>query len=127
MEMQMEGSYVFIVVVTGLVVVFLGLVLLILFVWLMGKIFGQINKVKDNKKKAAAAPASEKTEVKAAAPAAPVVEDGISDEVVAVITAAVAAVMGTGCTVKSVKKAAAKTSRRTAWGAQGISESTRAF
>lgn len=126
MEMQMEGSYVFIVVVTGLVVVFLGLVLLILFVWLMGKIFGQINKAKDNKKKAAA-PASEKTEVKAAAPAAPVVEDGISDEVVAVITAAVAAVMGTGCTVKSVKKAAAKTSRRTAWGAQGISESTRAF
>lgn len=126
MEMQMEGSYVFIVVVTGLVVVFLGLVLLILFVWLMGKIFSQINKAKDNKKKAVV-PASEKTEVKAAAPAAPVVEDGISDEVVAVITAAVAAVMGTGCTVKSVKKAAAKTSRRTAWGAQGISESTRAF
>lgn len=126
MEMQMEGSYVFIVVVTGLVVVFLGLVLLILFVWLMGKIFGQINKAKENKKKAAA-PASEKTEAKAAAPDAPVVEDGISDEVVAVITAAVAAVMGTGCTVKSVKKAAAKTLRRTAWGAQGISESTRAF
>lgn len=126
MEMQMEGSYVFIVVVTGLVVVFLGLVLLILFVWLMGKIFGQINKAKENKKKAAA-PTSDKTEVKAAVPAAPVVEDGISDEVVAVITAAVAAVMGTGCTVKSVKKAAAKTSRRTAWGAQGISESTRAF
>lgn len=126
MEMQMEGSYVFIVVVTGLVVVFLGLVLLILFVWLMGKIFGQINKAKDNKKKAAA-PVAEKTEVKATAPVAPVVEDGISDEVVAVITAAVAAVMGTGCAIKSVKKAAAKTSRRTAWGAQGISESTRAF
>lgn len=123
MEMQMEGSYVFIVVVTGLVVVFLGLVLLILFVWLMGKIFGQMNKSKADKKKAAA-PVSEKTEVSAAAPA---VEDGISDEVVAVITAAVAAVMGTGCTVRSVKKAAAKTSRRTAWGAQGISESTRAF
>ncbi len=49
MEMQMELSYVFAVVITGLVVVFLGLVLLIAFISLIGAFF----KKADQNKKAA--------------------------------------------------------------------------
>lgn len=118
--MQMEGSYVLTVVLTGISVVFLGLILLIFFVWLMGKIF---DAIKSNSKKEA--------ETKTAVPetkAAPAmeVEDGISDEIVAVIAAAVAA-MSDSYTVKSVRKSTAKSSRRTAWGIQGVNESTKVF
>ncbi|MGN1305666.1 MAG: OadG family transporter subunit [Oscillospiraceae bacterium] len=124
--MQMEGSYVVAVVLTGLIVVFLCLVVLIAFVWLMGKIFESINsskgKKKDDGKKTEAAP------VKAAQPAAPAmdIEEGISDEIVAVIAAAVASMSG-NFAIKSVRKASPKTSRRSAWGTQGIAESTRVF
>ena len=124
MNMQMEGSYVFTVVLTGLVVVFIGLILLIIFVSLMGKIFDNINANKSD--------TNNKTEKKTiaeskAAPQSPVIEDGISDEIVAVITAAVASM---NCTVSSIrlsKKSAGKASRRTAWGNQGVLESTEVF
>lgn len=124
--MQMEGSYVLAVVLTGLIVVFIALVVLIAFVWLMGKIFESINssksKKKDDGKKTEAAP------VKAVQPAAPAmeIEEGISDEIVAVIAAAVASMSG-NFAIKSVRKASPKTSRRSAWGTQGITESTRVF
>ena len=42
MEMQMDWSYVGAVVITGLVIVFVALILLIAAVWIMGKIFGAI-------------------------------------------------------------------------------------
>ncbi|MGN0599316.1 MAG: OadG family transporter subunit [Oscillospiraceae bacterium] len=124
--MQMEGSYVLAVVLTGLIVVFIALVVLIAFVWLMGKIFESINSSKGKKKgdgkKTEAAP------VKAVQPAAPAmdIEEGISDEIVAVIAAAVASMSG-NFAIKSVRKASPKTSRRSAWGTQGIAESTRVF
>ena len=124
--MQMEGSYVLAVVLTGLIVVFLCLVVLIAFVWLMGRIFESINsskgKKKDDGKKTEAAP------VKAVQPAAPSmdIEEGISDEIVAVIAAAVASMSG-NFAIKSVRKTSPKTSRRSAWGTQGIAESTRVF
>jgi sodium pump decarboxylase gamma subunit len=126
----MEGSYVLSVVLTGLTVVFLGLILLIIFVWLMGKIFDAIKDSKNKakaEKEAAAKPAANAPAPAPAPVSAPAIEneDGISDEIIAVIAAAVAS-MGSYA-VKSVKKAPAKSSRRTAWGAQGVSESTRAF
>ena len=124
--MQMEGSYVLTVVLTGISVVFLGLILLIFFVWLMGKIF---DAIKSNGKKKSetktAVPETKATPASAPAPAMEV-EDGISDEIVAVIAAAVAAMSGS-YTVKSVRKATAKSSRRTAWGMQGVSVSTKVF
>lgn len=123
--MQMEGSYVLSVVLTGLTVVFVTLILLIAFVWLMGKIFEAIGKSRSEKVEEKAAHAKSAAPVHVSAPA-PVVEDGISDEVVAVIAAAVASVSG-GFAVKSIKKASPKTSRRGAWGAQGVSENTRVF
>lgn len=124
--MQMEGSYVAAVVLTGLIVVFIALVILIAFVWVMGKIFdafkGNKDKKNDNGKKTEAAA------VKAPQAAAPAmkIEDGISDEIVAVIAAAVASMSG-NFVIKSVRKASPKTSRRSAWGSQGIAESTRVF
>lgn len=123
--MQMEGSYVLSVVLTGLTVVFVALILLIAFVWLMGKIFEAIGKSKSEKVEKKAAPEKSIAPAQDSAPA-PVVEDGISDEVVAVIAAAVASMSG-GFAVKSIKKSSAKTSRRGAWGAQGVAENTRVF
>ena len=127
MEMQMETSYVFTVVVTGLVVVFIGLIILIAFVWLMGKLFDYLKASKDNKEKAAVKTEKPVAPAPVAASSVPEVEDGISDEVVAVIAAAVAAMTGSSCAVKSIKRSGGKASRRTAWGAQGINESTRVF
>lgn len=127
--MEMTGTFVGSVVLSGVCIVFLALVLLIFFVWLFGKIFDGINA--SQAKKAAEAAAAKKPEaapaVKAAAPA-PVVEDGISDEVVAVIAAAVAAMgaeTGRTFSVRSVKRSSG--TRRGAWGNAGVSESTRNF
>lgn len=124
--MQMEGSYVAAVVLTGLIVVFIALVILIAFVWVMGKIFDAFKGNKDKKNdggKKTEAPAAKAPQ--AAAPAMKI-EDGISDEIVAVIAAAVASMSG-NFVIKSVRKASPKTSRRSAWGSQGIAESTRVF
>lgn len=126
--MQMDGTYVGSVVLSGVSIVFLALVLLILFVWLMDKVFKAINGAN---KKAALAP---KEELKAApAPAlkaapAPVIEDGISDEVVAVIAAAVAAMgaeSGKTFQLAGIKRSSG--SRRGAWGNAGAAENTRTF
>lgn len=124
--MQMEMSYVFAVVITGLVVVFLGLVLLIAFISIIGKIFTAIN----NRKKTEAPP-----EQKASAPAvkaAPAAQTGNSedDEVIAVISAAVAMMSeadGTVYRVRSVRRAAGNGASGNAWAAAGLRESTSPF
>lgn len=119
--MQMEGSYVLAVTLTGLVVVFVALIILIVFVSIMGKIFDFFQGNKKEKKN------NNLTETVApkAVPAMEI-EDGISDEVVAVIAAAVASMSG-NFALKSVKRVSAKSSRRGAWGVQGIAESTQVF
>lgn len=127
MEMQMELSYVFAVVITGLVVVFLGLVLLIAFISLIGAFF----KKADKNKKAA------KTEKSVAAPApktAPAavkpVQASDDDEVIAVISAAVAMMSetdGTSYMIKSVRAASNGVPARNAWASAGLRESTNPF
>lgn len=119
------------VVITGLAVVFIGLILLIALVWLYGKIFQVIN---DKAAKKAAAAKSEAKAEKAAAPApAPVIEDGIEEEVAAVIAAAIAAYgaqTGKKLAVRSIRSAdGGSGSRRVrnAWGAAALSEATRPF
>lgn len=119
--MQMEGSYVLAVTLTGLIVVFVALVILIVFVSIMGKIFDTFKGGKEKK--------NNNSLTEAVAPkAVPAmeIEDGISDEVIAVIAAAVASMSG-NFAVKSVKRVSAKSSRRGAWGVQGIAESTQVF
>ncbi len=132
--MQMEGSYVASVVITGLVIVFLALVILIVSVLIFGKIFESIGEAQKKKQASAVTKAPEADKV-VAAPAVPAVpaedrpaaEDGISDEVIAVIAAAVAAMgeeSGKKFAVRSVKRAS---SRRGAWGNAALSESTRSL
>lgn len=122
------------VVITGLAVVFIGLILLIALVWLYGKIFQAINDKAAKKAAAAAAAKSEAKAEKAPAPApAPVLEDGIEEEVAAVIAAAVAAYgaqTGKRLAVRSIRSAdGGSGSRRVrnAWGAAALSEATRPF
>lgn len=124
--MQMELSYVFAVVITGLVVVFLGLVLLIAFITAIGAIFKKI----DAKKKAQseAKPADTPKAVSASAPV-PAASGTDDDEVIAVISAAVAmmsAADGTTYRVKSVR-AAKNGSSGNAWASAALREATRPF
>lgn len=118
------------VVITGLVVVFIGLVLLILLVSIYGKLFDVINdraarKAEEAKKAAEAAKAVAKPEpIKTSAP---VVEDGIEEETVAVIMAAISAMSsaeGKKLVLKSVKTAKPQ---RPAWSTAGIIDNTRPF
>ncbi len=118
-----------VVALTGISLVFLVLALLILIISVQGVIFGKIEKNKRAKAEAekAAALAKAKDEPKeSAAPAkvVPVIEDGIPEEVVAVIAAAVAA-MGDGkYTLRSLTRA---NPSRGKWGAAGASFSTEPF
>lgn len=117
------------VVITGITVVFIGLVLLIVFVMLYGKIFEALNNKKSEKTKKELEkilPSNPVATVKKAV-TLPVVEDGIDEEIVAVITAAIAAMSakaGKKMTLKSVKYAKPS---RPAWANAGIVENTRPF
>jgi sodium pump decarboxylase gamma subunit len=118
------------VVVTGISVVFIGLILLIIFVSIYGKIFEVINKKAADKAKAkaeAAKAAAKKPEPAKSAAPAHVVEDGIEEETVAVIMAAISAMSastGKKMVLKSVKTAKPQ---RPAWSTAGIIENTRPF
>lgn len=117
---------------SGLLVVFSALVVIIAFIWVMGKVM----KAAENKKKSAEKPAAPKATaapapaVKAPVAAAPVEEtDGISDEVVVAISAAISAMMlAEGNTkpfaIRSIKRV--KESRN-AWNAAGVADNTRPF
>lgn len=117
----MDSGYIITVVITGLLVVFLGLFILIAFVSLLGVIF---NKKPNKKKKSDNVIKQEKIVEK---PVAPLVEDGVSEEIVAVITAAVAAMSSeeSSFTIRGIKKA--KNSGRSVWAAAGLQDNTRSF
>ncbi|MBO5448071.1 MAG: OadG family protein [Ruminococcus sp.] len=119
------------VVITGISVVFIGLILLIICVTVYGKIFEALNKRSAEKAKAkleaSAAKKAEPAPAKPAVPEAPVVESGIDGETVAVIMAAISAMSaasGKKMVLKSVKTAKPQ---RSAWSAAGIMENTRPF
>lgn len=124
-EEKVSGELMGSVVLTGLVVVFIALILLVLFVSLFGKVFTAAEKSKKNKLPEKTSPAPT-----ISAQVVPEVEDGISDEVVAVITAAVSALNensnGITYSVKAIKKAGNSNSRM-AWSNAGIMENSRPF
>jgi len=116
-----------VVTLTGMALVFGILVLLMLIITLEGKFFDNLNAKKQAKKdeqvKAAAAkPAAPAAPAVSAAPA-PVVEQGIPAEIVAVIAAAIAA-MGNG---KYVLKAVSRAGKGKAWGRAGVNDVTSPF
>ena len=110
------------VVITGLVVVFAVLVILVLLCSIMGSVFKSMNSKKDSK------PEAPKTEKKAeiSRTAAPMVEAGIPGEVVAAISAAVACMMGSNQAF-AVRKISRAKGGRPAWNAAGIAENTHPF
>ncbi len=125
--MQMDGTYVGSVVLSGLGIVFLALILLIFFVWLMDKVFSAI-KGSGSKPAAAENKPAEKPALSIPPAAPPAVENGISGEVVAVIAAAVAALgaeSGKTFRLKSVSRSGSN--RRGAWGNASAAENTRPF
>lgn len=115
------------VILTGFVVVFSVLLLLIAVIKIYSTI---VQKALDAGKKKKT---KEKIESNSTSPApvvtstpAPVVQDGISEEVVAVISAAVATMYGSSekPKIKSIKKSG---TGRSAWANAGVLENTRPF
>lgn len=121
--MNVDWTFTMGVVLTGLVVVFTALVLLVLVIYLFGKIASGV-------KHAPSVPKAEKKN--ASVPKNPVVEvaaEGLSDEVIAAITGAISAILaeesdGKSYVVKSIKRVR---KNRLAWGRAGAVENTRPF
>ncbi len=128
-DSDLSGTTIASVVITGIVVVFIGLVLLVAFVSLYGKIFSSINNKKAEKLKAAEIALQKENEVvkDTSVTIVPEIEDGIDEEVVAVIMAAISAMSsetGKKVALKSIKTAKPQ---RTAWAAAGLNDYTRSF
>ncbi len=117
-----------IITVTGILVVFLILAILIVVFWGMGQFF-QI-KDKRNAAKAEAAKAAAAVNTPAPAPVEEIEEadDSDDDEIIAVISAAIAAYSeadGKQYAIRSIKRKDSKT--RSAWSLAGIGDNTRPF
>lgn len=120
------------VVITGIVVVFIGLIILIACVSIYGAVFNAINRKKAEKAKAEAEAKEAETFTPKPPPPLPQdddldVEDGIEEEIVAVIAAAIAAMgqaTGKRLALRSVRTAKGA---RSAWASAGIAENTRPF
>jgi sodium pump decarboxylase, gamma subunit len=112
-----------IITLTGILVVFFILAILIFLFWALGKTFQTIDK-----NRAAKAEAAKKTAAVPATVEEIVEEDDNDDEIMAVISAAIAAYAeeeGTSYTIRDVKKRDKRA--RSAWSLAGIGENTRPF
>ena len=119
----MDLGFDVVVTVTGIVLVFAILVLLMLIIMLEGKIFDSMNAKKKAAKEAAKAPAVQPAAPvqQAAAAPAPQVEEGIPGDVIAAIMAAIHA-MGNGkYTLKAVRRS------KNGWGNAGVNDTTAPF
>ena len=116
------------VTITGVALVFSMLVLLVLILILFGKVFVALQNAAEKKaEKARAATLSQMQDDDKSDTLIINEEDGISEEVIAVISAAVATLY-MGSSKKPVIKAIKKSNgRRSAWGNAGVANNTRAF
>ncbi len=114
-------------VVTGLVVVFIILILLVFILWALGKVMNiKIKPKKSEKAAVAPAPAAVPVPAPANAPEEEYEED--DGEIIAVIAAAVAAygeAEGKQYKIASVRRK--EKAVRSSWGAAGVAENTRPF
>lgn len=132
---EMTPSFIAAMTLTGLAVVFLGLLILIVYLLLSGKVFVVIgNRGKSAKKSeakpAASAPAPKpaaKATVPKAAPSAPVEDEDEIAAVIAAVIAAMSAVDGKNYAVRSVKPVRRAGSCRSAWAQAGMSDVTAPF
>ena len=119
----MDLGFDVVVTITGIVLVFLILILLMAIITLEGKIFDSMNAKKKAAKEAAKAPAVQPAAPvqQAAAAPAPQVEEGIPGDVIAAIMAAIHA-MGNGkYTLKAVRRS------KNGWGNAGVNDTTHRF
>ena len=119
----MDLGFDMVVTITGIVLVFLILILLMAIITLEGKIFDSMNAKKKAAKEAAKAPAAQPAAPvqQAAAAPAPQVEEGIPGDVIAAIMAAIHA-MGNGkYTLKAVRRS------KNGWGNAGVNDTTAPF
>lgn len=118
-------------VVSGMVIVFAILGILIFFLWALGKIFQSIDNSNKKKAEQKAAETAASAPVPSSAPSDEVYEEDFEDdddEIIAVISAAIAAygeAEGKQYKIMGVKKR--EKSQRPSWGAAGISENMRGF
>ena len=122
MDFELAGA----VILSGLTIVFAVLVLLTFMMMGFGKLMSRgTGKGEPGEKESGSAPAApvENGTVQR------VVEDGISDETVAVISASIAAVLGARFAVRGVKRAHAHggRSRRPVWSLAGMQQNTNPF
>lgn len=113
---------------TGFVVVFAVLVLLIIIISIYGKIvYTAQNKTKEKKKvEVKPVPVKDNTVAPVKPKAAPA--NGISDEIVAVIAAAVDSTFGVGkAKITGIKKSRNAGGGRSAWGQAGVMNNTKPF
>lgn len=128
----MDWAFVMSVVCTGILVVFIALIVLIIIVQATGKIFQILDeKSKKNEIQVTVAPKAAPTVIAVpVSPAKSVTTDGgITDEIVAAISAAISCVMmadgnNKPFVIKSIKQS---TAGRNAWNMAGISDNTRPF
>lgn len=128
LAMQIKLSKVFAVVITGLVVVFIGLIILILSVNLFGAIMQKTNK-KEKKKEEVVLKTAPEITTNTETVSSDYSDD--EDETVAAIAAAVAYLSlkdGKNYKIKSIKKASGKNAfAGSVWGSAGQRENTRPF
>ena len=121
----MDLGYDVIVTITGIVLVFLILVLLMAIITLEGKIFDAMNGKKAAAKAASVAkPAAPVKQAAAPAPAkaaAPQVEAGIPGDVVAAIMAAIYSMDNGKYVLKAVRRG------KNGWGKAGVNDTTAPF
>ncbi|MBD5115530.1 MAG: sodium pump decarboxylase subunit gamma [Ruminococcaceae bacterium] len=114
--------------VTGIVVVFLILVLLVFILWALGKILNIKKKPKNTPAESVQAVSAQAEPTPAAAESVIEEYDGDDSEIIAVIAAAIAAygeADGKQYRIASVKRK--EKSLRSNWSAAGINENTRPF
>lgn len=128
MSFEQKVQLSLIVMLTGLVIVFVMLVFLTYIIKGYGSIVRGIEEKTQNKNAVQSAPASKTfaSAEKSAQVAAPTVQGGIPDEVVAAISAAVYTMYGTSVsTITSIRRATRP--NRSEWGMAGLLENTRPF
>lgn len=128
-NIDMNFEYVASVVITGITVVFIGLVLLVVILLLLGLISKAKIKSADKKAELKNTVKTDVASMPKVEPAKPAleIEDNIEEEIVAVITAAIAHMSeksGKRLTLKSIKTAKPQ---RTVWAAAGLMDNTRPF
>jgi len=115
----MDLGFDVVVTITGIVLVFLILILLMAIITLEGKIFDSMGTKKKAAKEAATKPAAPVQQ--AAAAPAPQVEEGIPGDVVAAIMAAIHAMDNGKYTLKAVRRS------KNGWGNAGVNDTTAPF